>query len=101
MAMTDPVRAIDDYNSVASYVPEAGESKAHTYHWIHTLNALGQVATGTGALTANHPSAMAFENNGVITYVVYNYSDSPLIVTYSDGQQVTAAASQFTVVTSQ
>ena len=39
----------------------AGESKAHTYHWIHTLNALGHVQTGTGDLTANYPAAMAFK----------------------------------------
>ena len=30
-AMTDPEAAIADYNSVTNYVPEAGETKAHTY----------------------------------------------------------------------
>ena len=51
IAMVDPERAIADYNTVSTYDPEAGESKAHTYHWIHTLNALGHVQTGTGDLT--------------------------------------------------
>ena len=98
MAMTDASSAIDDYNSVDSYEPEVGETKAHTYHWIHTLNSLGQIATGTGALTADLPSAMAFNNAGVITYVIYNYNDTPVTVSFSDGTAVIANPNQFTVL---
>jgi endo-1,3(4)-beta-glucanase len=98
-AMVDAEAAIADYETVASYTSEEGETKAHTYHWIHTFNQLGQLITGTGALTANHPAALAFENNGVITYVVYNFSDQAQAVTYSDGTVVNAVSNGFTVVT--
>lgn len=97
-AMTDAELAIADYDNVASYEPEAGETKAHTYHWLHTFSKLGHLKTGTGALTANHPAAVAFEKNGVISYVVYNYSDQTMQVTFSDGKIVNASANGFTVV---
>jgi len=97
-AMTDPEAAIADYNSVTNYVPEAGETKAHTYFWIHTLANLGTPKTGTGELTANHPSAIAFDNNGVTSYVVYNFTGSEQSVMFSNGVEVKAAPYGFTVV---
>ena len=96
-AMTDADGAVADYNSVTSYNPEAGETKAHTYHWIHSFKALGHLKTGTGNLTADYPAAVAFEKQGVMTYVVYNYSSQTKDVTFSDGKTVTAAASSFTL----
>ncbi len=98
-AMTDADAAISDYNTVSNYTPEAGETRAHTYHWIHTFRELGQMATGTGALTANYPAALAFDKNGQISYVVYNFSSQVLAVTFSDGQVVNAAPRGFTVLT--
>ena len=98
-AMTDAASSIADYNTVADYTPEEGESKAHTYHWIHTFANLGHLRTGTGALTADYPAALAFDNNGLTTYVVYNFSGQVMAVTYSDGQTVNAAPYGFTVTT--
>ena len=98
-AMTDADASIADYNTVANYEPEAGETKAHTYHWIHTFRSLGHMITGTGALTADYPAALAFDNNGVITYVVYNFSGQARTVSFSDGQVVDAAPNRFTVIT--
>jgi endoglucanase Acf2 len=98
-AMTDAAAAIADYNTVADYIPEAGESKAHTYHWIHTFARLGHLVTGTGALTSNHPAALAFDNNGLTTYVVYNFTGQVQAVSYSDGHIVNAAPYGFTVTT--
>ncbi len=98
-AMTDGDGAVADYNSMASYDAEAGESKAHTYHWIHTFKALGQLQIRTGQLTADYPAAVVFEKNGVKTYVVYNYSSQTKSVSFSDGKTVNAAANSFTVVT--
>ncbi|MEN8824391.1 MAG: glycosyl hydrolase, partial [Glaciecola sp.] len=95
MAINDAQAAIDDYNTVTSYVPEQGESKAHTYHWINTFNALGTMETGLGTLTADYPAAMAFIKDGVMNYVVYNFGTSPLTVTFSDGVTVTAAPNAF------
>ena len=96
-AMTDADAAIADYNSVSSYQPEQGESKAHTYHWINTFRALGHLAMGTGALTSDDPSAIAFDKNGVRTYVVYNFTDQAKTVTYSDGKTVNASPFGFTI----
>ena len=87
-AMTDAQAAIADYNSVSSYVPEQGESKAHTYHWIHTFDELGHLATGTGDITANHPAAIAFDKNGTKSYVVYNFTDQTIPVTFKQGNTV-------------
>ena len=95
IAMVDPERAIADYNTVSTYDPEAGESKAHTYHWIHTLNALGHVQTGTGDLTANYPAAMAFKKNGTMNYLAYNFSDSAITVSYSNGKTMTVEPNNF------
>ena len=96
--MTDANASISDYNSVNSYLPEAGSTKAHTYHWLHTFKELGQLAMGTGELTANHPAAVAFVNGNVSSYVVYNYSDTAITVTFSDGTIVNAIAQDFTIV---
>ena len=96
-ALTDPAASIADYNSVSDYEPEAGETKAHTYHWIHTFNRLGQLATGTGALTADYPAAMAFNDQGSMHYVAYNFGTSTITVTFSDGVQFDVAANSFAV----
>ena len=98
-AMTDAAASIADYNTVADYIPEEGESKAHTYHWIHTFANLGRLKTGTGALTSDYPAALAFDNNGVTSYVVYNFTGQVLTVTYSDGRVVSARPHGFTVTT--
>jgi endoglucanase Acf2 len=98
-AMTDADASIADYDTVADYVPEAGETKAHTYHWIHTFRSLGHMVTGTGTLTADYPAALAFDNNGVTSYVVYNFGGQARAVSFSDGQTVNAAPYGFTVVT--
>ena len=97
-AMVDPENAIADYETMApNYNTEAGESKAHTYHWLHTFNALGHIQTGTGDLTADHPAAVAFKKNNEINYVAYNFNNEPLVVTFSDGKTFTVPASSFTV----
>ena len=97
-SMTDADSAIADYEATLNYQPEAGEAPAHTFHWIYTMRALGELQTGTGAITASHPAAMVFETAaGVTSYVVYNYSDAAINVTFSDGTVVEAAANQFTI----
>ena len=49
--MTDADSAIADYEATLNYQPEAGEAPAHTFHWIYTMRALGELQTGTGAIT--------------------------------------------------
>ncbi|HSG60605.1 MAG TPA: glycosyl hydrolase [Pseudomonadales bacterium] len=96
-AMVDGELALADYESVSSYNAEAGESKAHTYHWLHNLTALGQITSGKGDVTADYPAAMVFDKAGVKSYVVYNFGDTARTVTFSDGVSVTAAPQDFTV----
>ncbi|WP_039912280.1 glycosyl hydrolase [Cellvibrio mixtus] len=86
-SMTNGQAAVDDMLAYGlnNLIPEEGETKAHTYHWVYTLKQLGHLATGTGALTANHPAAVAFNKNGVLTYIAYNFSCSAINVAYSDG----------------
>ena len=91
-ALVDAEAAIADYETVSTYTPEAGETKAHTYHWLHTLRALGQLRTGTGSITADYPAAMVFDQEALRQYVVYNFKAAPLTVTFSDGHSVTAPA---------
>ncbi len=98
-AMTDADAAMTDYVTMPSYQPENGETKAHTYHWLHTWQALGHLKTGTGALTADHPAAVAFEKEGKTTYITYNYGSAAKEITFSDGTKVNAAPGGFTVKT--
>ena len=96
-AMTDADSAIADYEATATYEPEAGEAPAHTYHWLYTMKALGELQTGTGELTADYPAAMAFKTGSTTNYVVYNYDDVARSVTFSDGTVVEAAPAAFTI----
>ena len=97
--MTDADAAIADYDKVSDYASEAGDTKAHTYQWLHTFCSLGHLRTGTGALTSDYPAALAFDNNGVTTYVVYNFSGEARVVSFSDAHIVNAAPNGFTVTT--
>ncbi len=97
-AMTDGQAAIDDFHSYGfDYAPEAGETKAHTYHWIYTLKQLGHLATGTGTLTASSPTAVAFNKNGSITYIAYNFTCSAQYVLFSDGMTLNVPANSFRI----
>jgi endo-1,3(4)-beta-glucanase len=65
LALSNPQLAVDDYRSVNfNYTPEAGETKAHTYQWIHALNSLGHLVSPKDGLTADSPAAIAFERMG-------------------------------------
>ncbi|MFD6416056.1 glycosyl hydrolase [Streptomyces sp. NPDC060194] len=73
----------------AGYTPEQGESKAHTYHWINTLDALGAPdATVTGDL----PTSAVFTKGTVRTYAAHNYGSSAVTVTFSDGGKLSVPA---------
>ncbi|MGD8910528.1 MAG: glycosyl hydrolase, partial [Chromatiales bacterium] len=101
LAMTSPRSAIDDFNSINfDYSPESGETKAHTYHWIHAMNSLGSVVTGKDELSADNPSAIAFEKDGLVTYVAYNYEAENQYVRFSDGMGLNVPPGKFRVLTS-
>lgn len=95
-AMTHPEAAIADFNTMNfDYDVEAGETMAHTYHWIHSFNELGHLASGKGDITADHPAALVFEKNGQLTYLAYNYSDTPILVSFSDGMAIAVQPNRF------
>jgi endoglucanase Acf2 len=89
-ALSDPAAAISKFGS-GSYGPEAGESKAHTYHWIHNLNGMGRLDT---TVTANIPTYAVFNKNGTRTYVAWNPGGSPITVSFSNGVNCNVAARQ-------
>ncbi|MFE2637952.1 glycosyl hydrolase [Streptomyces scopuliridis] len=82
-ALADPAGAKAKWDAGnAGYTPEAGESKAHTYHWIATLDALGAPdATVTGSV----PASAVFSKGGVRTYAAHNFESAARTVTFSDG----------------
>ncbi|MFJ5547358.1 glycosyl hydrolase [Streptomyces sp. NPDC093225] len=82
-ALYDPPGAMAYWNQWnGAYVPEAGETKAHTYHWIATLNAIGSPDM---TVTADSPTAVAFARNGTRTYAAHNYTATTCSVLFSDG----------------
>ncbi|MFD5746626.1 glycosyl hydrolase [Streptomyces sp. NPDC127033] len=82
-ALADPAAAKGKWDAGgAAYTPEAGESRAHTYHWIATLDALGAPdATVTGSL----PTSAVFSRNGVRVYAAHNFGATATTFTFSDG----------------
>ncbi|VBB48384.1 Glycosyl hydrolase family 81 [uncultured Paludibacter sp.] len=87
----DPGKAIELYNSNPNRSLKFGISDAQTYHWLHSMNALGKVDAN---ITADYPMAAAFNQNGEITYVAYNYSNAPIVVQFSTGYQLTVPAKE-------
>ncbi|GAA3866158.1 glycosyl hydrolase [Streptomyces sedi] len=87
-ALADPAaaRAAYDGDGGGSGDPEAGESWAHVYHWIYTLDAVGAPDT---SVTADSPTAAAFSDGSTTTYTAHNFGDSEQTVTFSDGATLT------------
>lgn len=92
--IADPSAARDYFDVDCD--PEAGESKAHAFHYI---NALDKAGTPDLSITSDNPLSCAFKNSdGEITYVTYNADDTTKTVTFSDGTTVEAAPKKMTNV---
>jgi len=76
----------------SAMIPEAGNSKANAYHWIHNLDAMGNVDI---TVTADYPIYAVFNKNNVKTYVVYNMTNTELTVHFSDGHTITVQPNSF------
>ena len=74
---------------------EAGNSHAFLYHWVHTLEALGTIDR---TVSADYPIFNVYAKGGKKTYVVYNMSDKPLTVTFTDGTKLEAKTKGFASV---
>ncbi|GAA2748561.1 glycosyl hydrolase [Kitasatospora cinereorecta] len=89
-ALTDPAAAKADWDAGnAGYTPEEGESRAHTYHWIQNLAALGTLDPAT---TADTPTAAVFVSGATRTHVAHNYTTAARTVRFSDGYTLTVPA---------
>ncbi|MFC8241766.1 glycosyl hydrolase [Streptomyces chartreusis] len=89
-ALYDPATAMAAWNQGnGGYVPEAGETKAHTYHWVGTMHSIGAPDM---TVTANMPTAVAFDKNGTRTYAAHNYGTEECSVLFSDGAVLNVAA---------
>ncbi|MET8150179.1 glycosyl hydrolase [Actinoplanes sp. NPDC049668] len=89
LALGDGDAALAKFRANSGYTPEEGETKAHTFHWIRNLAALGTTDLG---VTANHPLYRVFSKNGAKTYVASNITNAALTVTFSDGKVLTLPA---------
>lgn len=89
LSFLDPQQAINLYNAYPNRSIKFGISDAQTYHWLHTMNAMGQVAD---EVTANYPIAAVFNKSGVKTYVAHNYGASAITVNFSDGYSMSVPA---------
>jgi endoglucanase Acf2 len=82
LSLINPQSALDLYNAYPNRDLKFGISDAQTYHWLHSINALG---TLDPTITSNHPIALVFKKENDKTYVAHNYSDTQITVTFSDG----------------
>lgn len=79
------------------YAPEGGETRAHTYHWIHALRQFG-TPVGT-SVTANQSSVTVLQKAARKTRVFWNATDTIATADFSDGTSVTAAPKTLSVLT--
>ena len=94
-AFADPSAALARWAAEPDYIAdgaqEAGESAAHTYHWLHSFNAAGQVDP---AVTADTPTFAVFIDpvTEARTCIAYNPTDQSQAVTFSHGHVLHVAA---------
>ncbi|MGK0413731.1 MAG: endo-1,3(4)-beta-glucanase, partial [Polaribacter sp.] len=91
LSFTDPQKAVDLYNAYPERNLKFGISDAQTYHWLHSVNAMGVI---DATITADYPIAAVFKQNEETTYVAHNYSDTEITVSFSDGFKLTVPANQ-------
>ncbi|MFI3297098.1 MAG: glycosyl hydrolase, partial [bacterium] len=88
-AFVDPNEALSMYNSYPERSLKFGVSAPHTYYWLHSMVALGEVSA---EITADYPVATVFNQNGRKTYVAQNYTTEQITVSFSDGYQMQVPA---------
>ena len=94
-ALADPKDALRQFDArPAGFKPEDGNSLANTAHWLHALDAFGQVER---TVTADGPFYAVFTKDGKKTHVAYNMDAQPRTVRFSDGVSVPCTAHAFGV----
>jgi len=89
LAFSDGELAAQRYGSGPG--PEGGETKAHAYHHVKSLQAVGRLNT---TVTADIPTRAVFDKGTVRTYVAYNPDATEKVVTFSDGFKLTVPPKQ-------
>ena len=87
-ALSDPGEARSWYETDYA-AGDFGESRAHTAHWIHTLDAVG---VPDATVSADTPLYSVFRDGNTRTYVAYNAGDGSTAVSFSDGTELTVDA---------
>ena len=89
-ALASPATALQQWQANPSNkFPQQGETLAHEYAWLMSLNALGQV---DATVTADTPLYAVFNNGGTKAHVAFNPSNSSITAHFSDGATVTVPA---------
>jgi len=90
LALSDPASAMSLFFADPNYIPEDGETKAHTYHWLGNLKKMGQFDI---SVTADIPTYSVLKNNaGEKTYIAYNPFSDSITVHFSDGYSTNVPA---------
>ncbi len=97
LAMADPKRALEYYNSNPygqSEPSPPSETPPHYYHWIHNWHGLGPYDS---TILADTPSYGVFGEENNRTYVVYNANDNEIAVRFSDCAEMTVPPGELVV----
>ena len=86
-ARADPQAAVDKFNANLNYSPESGESQTHTYYWLNSLLALGQLDP---TVTADIPHYAVFNTETGVNYVFYKPGYTETTIHFSNGHVVAA-----------
>ncbi|GIG38304.1 glycosyl hydrolase [Cellulomonas phragmiteti] len=89
LALGDGEEALRLLQADPDYPVEEGESRAHTYHWIANLAALGTLDT---TVRGSSPLSAVFVKDGERTYVAANVTSTARTVRFSDGTTVEVPA---------
>ncbi len=95
LCLSDGAEALSQFENNQAYAPEPGDSRAHTYHWLSTMNGIGRVVP---EMTADIASFAVFERDGQRTYMAWNPTDEETRVVFSDGFSACIAANTVQVL---
>ncbi len=87
LALADPAAALAQWDRYGSV--ELGDTRAHTLHWMLSLQAMG---VPDFSVTANTTLYQVFKRaDGSKTYLAFNASKAPINVRFSDGKVLDVA----------
>ncbi len=96
LAFADPAAALQRFGGFNGYGAFDGESKAHIYHLVKNLDAMGTVQPG---VLADFPCYAVFDKASVRTYAAYNPDAVARTVHFDDGTTLTVASRSLATTT--